>query len=203
MEQVKVANGGDDKAGVNNHPTSNKIAMSKALGQAFLSHQVRRMEEDAGGRGRHNNNRRGSSRVQYDTSNKSRNTVAKRGVVNTTSNDGNGQPVSKPPSRIVLDASVLIHALDQVRKWCSADSETKIIIPLEGESRQSPNVCPVTDNSAIYSVEHIGPTQKGKLAHLSLCAGCLAPLGGTSWREYACHRSGGCCSSRMAQADGG
>jgi hypothetical protein len=130
MDQVQLANNVADKP-VNAHAKPDKIAMSKALGQAFLSHQVRRLEEDAGGRGKHSN-RRGSSRPHPDNNNNSRNIAAKRGVVNATKIDENGVPVSKPPSRIVLDTSVLVHALDQVKKWCSADNETKIIIPLEG-----------------------------------------------------------------------
>jgi hypothetical protein len=137
MDQVQLANNVADNP-VNAHAKPDKIAMSKALGQAFLSHQVRRLEEDAGGRGRHSN-RRGNSRPHPDINNKhSRNITAKRSVVNATNNDEDGVPVSKPPSRIVLDTSVLVHALDQVKKWCSANNEMKIIIPLEGVSCHSP-----------------------------------------------------------------
>ena len=127
MDQVQLMKNGDGKSGVN----TQKLAMSKALGQAFLSHQVTRLEEDAGGRGR-NSNRRGSSRAHSDINNRARNTVPKRNMTNTAIDDQSAQPISKPPSKVVLDASVLIHALDQVRKWCTAENEIKIIIPLEG-----------------------------------------------------------------------
>ena len=35
---------------------------------------------------------------------------------------------------IVLDASVLVHALPQVKKWCRDGREEIVIVPLEGEN---------------------------------------------------------------------
>jgi len=126
----------DEREG-NNHTKPDKIAMSKALGQAFLSHQVRKLEEDAGGRGR-GSNRRGSFRTHSDMNYNARNAATRRGAVHAASHNGTAHPIPKAPSRIVLDTSVLIHALDQVRKWCSPDNETKIVIPLEGVSSGFP-----------------------------------------------------------------
>lgn len=126
MNQVQPVKSGDDTSGTNNQ----KLAMSKALGQAFLSHQVRRLEEDTGGRGR-NPNRRGSSRTHPNINTQPRISPTKRNLPNTASKDEGAQSI---PRRIVLDASVLIHALDQVRKWSTTGNEIKIIIPLEGMS---------------------------------------------------------------------
>lgn len=120
--------------------------MGKLLGQAFLSHQVSQLE--------HKIHSRNSS-----TSNPASRPAGKRaapGGIYSRALIGSDEKIQKPngvivdtsrpdlpkptraADRIVVDTSVLIHALDQVRKW-SREAAT-VIIPLESErqSRQTP-----------------------------------------------------------------
>lgn len=46
---------------------------------------------------------------------------------------------AKDADIVVVDASVLIHALYQVKKWCRDGREEVIIIPLEGEFHRMNN----------------------------------------------------------------
>lgn len=34
---------------------------------------------------------------------------------------------------VVIDASVLVHGLDQLKKWCRSKREEIIVVPLEGK----------------------------------------------------------------------
>lgn len=113
----------------------NKVAMSKALGQAFLSHQVRQLEAGASKRGRHG--RRGGTPMHGDV-------IPREAVSKSVPNDNalaNQVQETRPVSplvankRIVIDASVLIHGLDQVKKWCIGEKVGQLIIPLEGMNR--------------------------------------------------------------------
>lgn len=111
----------------------NKVAMSKALGQAFLSHQVRQLEAGASKRGRHG--RRGGTPMHVDD--RARNILSKSvpndSVIATIAVQDTRR--TSPPvanKRIVVDASVLVHALDQVRKWCLGDNAGQLVVPLEG-----------------------------------------------------------------------
>jgi hypothetical protein len=42
----------------------------------------------------------------------------------------------KAVETIVLDASVLIHALSQVKRWCKDDVRADLVVPLEGSSQR-------------------------------------------------------------------
>ena len=104
--------------------------MSRALGAAFLSHQVAELEKSVGNMQVNNNNRtrggggrgggRGRGGRMPDTS---------RGPV-----ESKPRLVKQPHSadRIIIDASVLIHALNQVKNWCREDRKETLIVPLEG-----------------------------------------------------------------------
>jgi hypothetical protein len=43
-----------------------------------------------------------------------------------------GHRIEKDADIVVVDASVLVHALYQVKKWCKEGRQEKIIVPLEG-----------------------------------------------------------------------
>ena len=119
-------------------------AMGKLLGQAFLSHQVSQLE--------HKVHSRSSS-----ASNSASRPVGKRaapGGIYSRALIGSDEKIQKPngvildtsrpdlpkptrtADRIVVDTSVLIHALDQVRKW--SREATTVVIPLESERQSRP-----------------------------------------------------------------
>jgi hypothetical protein len=139
--------------------------MSRALGAAFLTHQVEQLEKSVSaapsrpppsrGRGSNNNNNWrdrqrprpsppadskrsqlpiGGIRITTATTHphhqqKERPPVAvkKRGAENFRKTPG-----VKEADVIIVDASVLVNALGQVKKWCRDGQEEVIIVPLEG-----------------------------------------------------------------------
>jgi hypothetical protein len=143
---------------VNSHAFSNttnflaqqqdKKALSLALGAALLSHKVEELERSVSTRpngatagskmnfARAVDNRAGRNLVQEpperravpDEVNGSRN-----GVENAQSLERGEKPASKKDADIVVvDASVLIHAIGQLKAWCRNGREEVIIVPLEG-----------------------------------------------------------------------
>ncbi len=48
---------------------------------------------------------------------------------------------AKEADIIVVDASVLVHALYQVKRWCKDGRDQVLIVPLEGESYTSVLPC--------------------------------------------------------------
>lgn len=46
--------------------------------------------------------------------------------------DEESSGMKKDADIVVLDASVLVHALDQLKKWCKSKREEIIVVPLEG-----------------------------------------------------------------------
>lgn len=50
-----------------------------------------------------------------------------------TAKEGGGKPVVKDADVVVVDASVLVHALGRVKKWCREGRGEVIIVPLEGK----------------------------------------------------------------------
>lgn len=150
---------------------TNKIAMSRALGAAFLHHQVEQLEKTVSSSGPTSNNWR-DRRVQTLTNGPSAATrrvpnspggkagqrkkpgdvsspqgTKERSIVNDKDFDRSisSSPTSmrrsaerdrrtKDADIIVVDGSVLIHALYQVKRWCREGREEVIIVPLEGVS---------------------------------------------------------------------
>jgi hypothetical protein len=141
-----------------------KDKLSRALGAAYLGHQVAKLESrinsadspayspgnsprGGGGRGR---GPRGGGRVW--TPERGGQRMRKRSFTLhpvaaesgsgplQTSNPSPGQfgpvPKEKPimANVIVLDASVLVYALGQVKRWCKEERKETLIVPLEGRS---------------------------------------------------------------------
>jgi hypothetical protein len=111
----------------------NKLAMSKALGAAFLSHQVEQLEKSTAGGG--GGGRRARGPAQRAPSNsppkpaRSQGQGHGYGQAKRRSNEG----VTAEADIIVVDASVLVHCLNQVKVWCRDGREETIIVPLEGK----------------------------------------------------------------------
>lgn len=155
--------------------------MSRALGAAFLSHQVEQLEKTVSNGGNNYNSwrdrdrdyRRLSPPGGVIISGTSPTNSAKRGPakpgkkknthdfvverrerrearksaegrpsgeeIRAITTGGVGSGWAKGPKEndkdadvVVVDASVLVHALHQVKKWCKEGREEVIIIPLEG-----------------------------------------------------------------------
>jgi hypothetical protein len=135
--------------------------MSRALGAAFLSHQVEQLEKSVT-RGPASGNWRDRRQPQADLGNNTN----RRGVINhapkqrpSSGNRSGKKPVAEAvPERapgsvkvqrprksseeargdkdadiVVVDASVLVHALHQVKKWCRDGRDEIVIVPLEGQ----------------------------------------------------------------------
>ncbi|KAJ3494832.1 hypothetical protein NLJ89_g10728 [Agrocybe chaxingu] len=147
--------------------TTNKLAMSRALGAAFLNHQVEQLEKTVSSNGPGSGNWR-DRKGQYGPNSPG---AGKRGpnspgvkIVQKKKGGADGQAAaqkdrgppkdrdfdrsiaSSPVARrrsaeedrkdkdadiVVVDASVLIHALYQVKKWCRDGREEIVIVPLE------------------------------------------------------------------------
>ncbi|KAF8532164.1 hypothetical protein JB92DRAFT_3080771 [Gautieria morchelliformis] len=124
--------------------------MSRALGAAFLSHQVEQLEKTVGRESRStasNNWRERSGQLVGGRGGK------RGGAAHAQGHQGgrkkerkDGREVAKPREQsepsgstelekdadtIVVDASVLVHALGQVKKWCKDGRQEVILIPLE------------------------------------------------------------------------
>jgi hypothetical protein len=138
-------------------------AMSRALGAAFLNHQVEQLEKSVNNWREREKGRGGkkSGALVNSSTPKAKGTNAPRaGVdesgtekrrsydistrdVHVDKKDAFQKPKSgnKTADIIVVDASVLVHALYQVKQWCKEDREEIIIIPLEGSSCQIHLAC--------------------------------------------------------------
>ncbi|KAF9233261.1 hypothetical protein BU15DRAFT_54118 [Melanogaster broomeanus] len=141
--------------------TPNKLAMSRALGAAFLSHQVEQLEKSVV-RGPGSGNWRDRRQPQTDMGNgdgnrrgnaishgvKQRPTSGYRPAREHTEREKeHGEMKHREKDRprrssedvrsekdadlVVVDASVLVHALHQVKKWCREGREEIVVIPLE------------------------------------------------------------------------
>ncbi|KAI6145013.1 hypothetical protein BKA82DRAFT_147594 [Pisolithus tinctorius] len=147
--------------------SDNKLAMSRALGAAFLSHQVEQLEKSVSHQGHANLAGRrdiprdrdrdvGDRRQPFgEHTSGVGGTVHKRGPANhpakqrapapsgtrqSPRKDYPEKPVhkaheyqreTKDADLIVLDASVLVHGLHKVKKWCKEGREEIVIVPLE------------------------------------------------------------------------
>jgi hypothetical protein len=144
----------------------NKLAMSRALGAAFLSHQVEQLEKSVAAPRIHNGNNSGNwrdrQRPHHQPPNDSKRGQLPIGGIRFTTTathphqqHQHQQRERSAPARkrgaedakkkgakeadvIVVDASVLVNALGQVKKWCREGQEEIIIVPLEGMFSISP-----------------------------------------------------------------
>ncbi|KAH8113105.1 hypothetical protein DFH11DRAFT_1511060 [Phellopilus nigrolimitatus] len=109
----------------------NKDAMSRALGAAFLSHQVKELEKTVSD-GTKPRDRRGSRGGGPRPPRNVRPAPGRRsGDREHSSEREDRYPGKKDASVIVVDASVLVHALGQLKAWCGSNREEVIIVPLE------------------------------------------------------------------------
>jgi hypothetical protein len=141
--------------------------MSRALGAAFLSHQVEQLEKSVSAaprpspsRNHNNNNNNNNNWRDRQRSHPQQSADSKRGqlpiggirITTTTHTHQQHQQqqkerpgatknrgaedakktIAKEADVIVVDASVLVNALGQVKKWCRDGQEEIIIVPLEG-----------------------------------------------------------------------
>jgi hypothetical protein len=147
--------------------SAGKIAMSRALGAAFLNHQVEQLEKSVSSNGPTSGNWRdrkhpatgsakrdsssppvkmapktkvetkGMPMKERDRAFDRNNTTTSPTMKRTSAEDKR----EKDADIIVVDASVLIHALYQVKKWCRDGRQEIVIVPLEG-------TIPITFNSS-------------------------------------------------------
>ena len=133
------------------------MAMSRALGAAFLNHQVQQLEKSVQGAASHNwrdrkaadgqrgpprgGTRRGAT-PQMRSANAHANAEA-RDVGREADRTRDSRRKSedsrddKVADIIVVDASVLVHALGHLKSWCRDGRDEIIIIPLEGQDRHA------------------------------------------------------------------
>lgn len=145
-------------------PAGNKLAMSRALGAAFLNHQVEQLEKSVNGSGTGNWRDRRSPQTRGGYTNPN----GRGGIVDRSArrppepSQDSGKSVKSKPREVlerekektevglgrrsyeearkgekdadvvVVDSSVLVHALYQVKKWCKEGRGEIIIVPLEG-----------------------------------------------------------------------
>jgi hypothetical protein len=131
--------------------------MSRALGAAFLNHQVEQLEKSVSngpGPGNwrtrrqaqagynhltdtHNNTKRPPHPTAVGHGRKKSIEVAEQDVVESRQGRKSGEEsrIEKDADIVVVDASVLVHALYQVKKWCREGRQERVIVPLEGLCR--------------------------------------------------------------------
>ena len=137
--------------------SAGKVAMSRALGAAFLNHQVEQLEKSVSSNGPTSGNWRDRKHPATGSAKRDPSSPAVKMAPKTKVEtkalpmkerdrafDGNSatSPSMKRTSAedkrekdadiIVVDASVLIHALYQVKKWCRDGRQEIVIVPLEG-----------------------------------------------------------------------
>ena len=138
-----------------------KLAMSKALGAAFLSHQVEQLEKSVSGSGPGNWRERrtqggegrrtpsGGPRVVKKRSDEGQKEWARlpegqradrleredvgRGYRDRDREKEREREKEKDADVVVVDASVLVHGLYHLKRWCRDGREEVVIVPLEGE----------------------------------------------------------------------
>lgn len=134
-----------------------KDALSRALGAAFLSHKVEELEKtvstspnyggfnsrenkerrlsptDFGARGRGFRGRGGSSRPSRGGRSRGADDDYKEEHSYSMDKKAEERANSKDADVVVVDASVLIHSIGQLKTWTKYGREETIIVPLEGE----------------------------------------------------------------------
>jgi hypothetical protein len=139
--------------------TQNKLAMSRALGAAFLNHQVEQLEKTVSNTGPTAGNWRdrkispsrpvdftprggaGGRRPPFNNAGgkpprRKGGDILEREVQDAGFKPGRRSPENMKRDKIadviVIDASVLIHCLGQVKSWCREGREEIVVVPLEG-----------------------------------------------------------------------
>jgi hypothetical protein len=137
--------------------------MSRALGAAFLNHKVEQLEKTVTGTGSGNWRDRRHPQAHGSAPNgvirRGPATTGAKGAPRKTGEptvtptrgtlDQHRGPRTSPPHRrkseeedrkdadiVVVDASVLVHALYKVKKWAREGREEIVIVPLEGQLLQ-------------------------------------------------------------------
>ncbi|KAJ6629888.1 hypothetical protein B0H10DRAFT_2160422 [Mycena sp. CBHHK59/15] len=117
--------------------------MSRALGAAFLNHQVEQLEKSAASVNWRSRTPQASTKRTSQTNNTIATTIKpaprkkNAGVLiipqNTPPATGVRRSLDdeKDADVVVVDASVLVHALHQVKKWCRDGRAEVVIVPLE------------------------------------------------------------------------
>lgn len=141
--------------------------MSRALGAAFLTHQVEQLEKTVNGPASGNwRDRRAPNASQGAPKRGSNASGIKLPQKKTPAKDRKDKDFDRgmatnhyraPEERkdreadvVVVDASVLIHALYQVKKWCREGRDEIVIVPLEGTQRLWHHV-----SALIRSLQHL------------------------------------------------
>lgn len=127
---------------------NNKLAMSKALGAAFLTHQVEQLEKSTNNNGWRRDGRTAPSRgppgprrapgaapASPPKNIARRKQSGDRAVGDAPPKRRSNEGATKDADVIVIDASVLVHCLNQVKAWCKDGREEILVVPLEGKSR--------------------------------------------------------------------
>ncbi|KAJ4481236.1 hypothetical protein J3R30DRAFT_3866815 [Lentinula aciculospora] len=156
MADVKVCGYYADWQETYYHQGAKQIAMSRTLGAAFLNHQVEQLEKSVGNvHGPSSGNWRDrTSKYGSGNHNNSNNSAPKRvsKMNNSRKRDGEFQLLTKDrdspkPDQgsrrssneqqekdadiVIVDASVLVHALNHLKKWCKNGRQEVVIVPLE------------------------------------------------------------------------
>lgn len=118
--------------------------MARNLGAAFLNHKVEELSKKTqAAEFQRNRERRGSrggvaggQRPSTRNGRQLRNDEATKGFRNNDgehSSEREDRPVGRKDANVVVvDASVLVHALGQLKAWCRNNREEIVIVPLEG-----------------------------------------------------------------------
>ena len=131
----------------------NKLAMSRALGAAFLNHQVEQLEKSVHTNWRERrspDNWRGGEapkrtyagpkviKKRNDVSPEERGRFQEGRNMERTDREGERRSEENRPQKdadvVIVDASVLVHGLYHLKKWCRDGREEVVIVPLEGKS---------------------------------------------------------------------
>ena len=137
--------------------SANKDALSRALGAVYLSHKVQQLEKTVNGsrreygrdrdRGtsptkelnRSSVNGRGPTRRGGPGNNAKARTQRGSGDMHIESEKSDADEKHKIEKHVkdadvvVVDASVLVHALGQLKAWCRKDRKEIVLVPLEGK----------------------------------------------------------------------
>ena len=137
--------------------------MSRALGAAFLSHQVEQLEKSVNNRTPGTTNWRdrrekhhsspgalGSRRVSGSPP---KQRIDDRQLRDSSDKEQKRGQETKDADVIVLDASVLIHALGQLKKWSRDGREEVIIVPLEGVRQVSSSFLELDPSSVLNTLD--------------------------------------------------